>query len=42
MRLLYIDIDTLRADHLGCGGYHRDTTPIIRAPTRRRVTSLPC
>ena len=25
MRILYIDIDTLRADHLGCYGYHRDT-----------------
>ena len=31
MRFLYIDIDTLRADHLGCGGYHRDTTPNIDA-----------
>jgi arylsulfatase A-like enzyme len=30
-RLLYIDIDTLRADHLGCHGYHRDTTPNIDA-----------
>ena len=29
MRLLYIDIDTLRSDHLGCAGYHRDTTPNI-------------
>jgi arylsulfatase A-like enzyme len=29
MRLLYVDIDTLRADHLGCQGYHRDTTPNI-------------
>ena len=29
MRLLYVDIDTLRADHLGCAGYHRDTTPNI-------------
>ena len=29
MRLLYIDIDTLRADHLGCYGYPRDTTPNI-------------
>ncbi len=27
MRILYIDIDTLRADHLGCYGYHRDTSP---------------
>lgn len=31
MRFLYIDIDTLRADHLGCAGYHRDTTPNIDA-----------
>ncbi len=29
MRLLYIDIDTLRADHLGCYGYHRETSPNI-------------
>lgn len=29
MRILYIDIDTLRADHVGCYGYHRDTTPNI-------------
>ena len=27
MRILYIDIDTLRPDHLGCYGYHRNTTP---------------
>ena len=31
MRFIYIDIDTLRADHLGCAGYHRDTTPNIDA-----------
>lgn len=31
MRLLYIDIDTLRADHLGCYGYPRTTTPSIDA-----------
>jgi choline-sulfatase len=29
MRLLYIDVDSLRADHLGCYGYHRDTSPNI-------------
>ena len=29
MRLLYIDIDTLRADHVGCYGYLRRTTPNI-------------
>ncbi|HUU58009.1 MAG TPA: sulfatase [Phycisphaerae bacterium] len=27
MRLLYLDIDTTRADHLGCYGYLRNTTP---------------
>jgi choline-sulfatase len=31
MRILFIDIDTLRADHLGCAGYERDTTPNIDA-----------
>jgi arylsulfatase A-like enzyme len=29
MRILYIDIDTLRPDHLGCYGYHRRTSPHI-------------
>ncbi|TFF91860.1 MAG: sulfatase, partial [Promethearchaeota archaeon] len=29
MRIIYIDIDTLRADHLGCYGYQRNTTPNI-------------
>lgn len=27
MRILYLDIDTLRPDHLGCYGYSRDTSP---------------
>lgn len=31
MRFLYLDVDTLRADHLGCAGYHRNTTPNIDA-----------
>ncbi len=29
MRILYLDIDTLRADHLGCYGYARRTSPHI-------------
>lgn len=29
MRFLYLDIDTLRADHLGCYGYQRATSPNI-------------
>lgn len=29
MRVLYIDIDALRPDHLGCYGYHRNTSPNI-------------
>jgi arylsulfatase A-like enzyme len=31
MRLIYLDIDTLRADHVGCYGYERATTPNIDA-----------
>ena len=37
MRLLYIDIDTLRPDHLGCYGYHRNTSPNIDAVANRGV-----
>lgn len=31
MNILYIDIDSLRPDHLGCYGYHRATSPHIDA-----------
>lgn len=31
MNILYIDIDSLRRDHLGCYGYHRATSPVIDA-----------
>ena len=29
MKIVYIDIDSLRPDHLGCYGYHRPTSPNI-------------
>lgn len=29
MRVLLIDVDSLRPDHLGCYGYERDTSPVI-------------
>ena len=29
MRVLFVDIDTLRPDHMSCYGYHRKTTPNI-------------
>ena len=29
MRVLLIDLDTLRPDHMGCYGYYRNTTPNI-------------
>ena len=29
MRILYLDLDTLRPDHLSCYGYHRNTSPNI-------------
>ena len=31
MNILFIDIDTLRADHLGCYGYPKPTSPAIDA-----------
>ncbi|HEX5501772.1 MAG TPA: sulfatase [Thermomicrobiales bacterium] len=49
MRILYIDVDSLRPDHLGCYGYHRDTSPAIDALARDAVrfdqcyvTDAPC
>ena len=49
MRILYIDIDTLRPDHLGCYGYHRNTSPNLDALAKNGVrfencyaTDAPC
>lgn len=49
MRILYIDIDSLRPDHLGCYGYPRSTSPNIDSLARRAarfdniyITDAPC
>ncbi len=41
MRILFLDCDSLRPDHLGCYGYHRDTSPTIDriAADGRRFTN---
>ena len=49
MRILYLDCDSLRPDHLGCYGYHRDTSPTIdrlaeggRRFTNYYASDVPC
>jgi len=49
MRILYIDIDSLRPDHLGCYGYGRETSPHMDRLaaeglrfTRCHVSDAPC
>lgn len=37
MRVIMIDIDTLRADHMGCYGYGRNTTPVMDAVAEEGV-----
>lgn len=37
MKMIYLDIDTLRPDHLGCYGYARNTSPNIDAVARQGV-----
>ena len=34
MRILMLDLDTLRPDHLGCYGYWRNTSPVIDSVAR--------
>ena len=42
MRILYIDIDSLRPDHLGCYGYTRATSPNIgrHSPGKASVSRI--
>jgi arylsulfatase A-like enzyme len=42
MNILYIDIDSLRPDHLGCYGYHRNTSPHIDALAKEGVRFRNC
>ncbi len=37
MRILVLDLDTLRPDHLGCYGYHRNTSPNLDRIAREGV-----
>ena len=37
MKIIYVDIDTLRPDHLGCYGYSRNTSPNIDMVAREGV-----
>lgn len=42
MRILYIDIDSCRPDHLGCYGYRRSTSPVIDELAKRSVLFRNC
>ncbi len=37
MNVILITLDTTRADHLGCYGYHRDTSPHIDSVAQNAV-----
>jgi choline-sulfatase len=42
MRLVYIDVDTLRADHLGCYGYGRPVSPNLDRLAQQAVLFERC
>ena len=42
MRVLYIDLDCCRADHLGCNGYTRPTSPNVDRIANEGVTFTRC
>ena len=49
MRIIYIDVDSLRPDHMGCYGYIRNTTPHIDRIAKKGmrfdscyISSSPC
>jgi len=42
MRILHFDVDTTRADHLGCYGYHRNTSPNMDRVASRGVRFERC
>ena len=42
MRILFVDIDTLRPDHMGCYGYKRNTTPNIDSVADMVFTNYYC
>ena len=42
MRILYLDLDSCRPDHLGCYGYHRATSPHIDAIAREAMLFANC
>lgn len=42
MRILFLDLDTLRPDHMGCYGYKRNTTPNIDSVADIRFNNYYC